>query len=143
MRPESLKLFAKLMENGYITREQSPAYYEYYNDPEIASELAIMEQELDFTLYKTNGRLYLLPDPNNELFSQDNNDFRRSVGNEKLEELYLLNYMAIFLLHELYGGKGNTLLRGCGSYGNPAKRGYGIPLRFGRNECSGCGISFL
>lgn len=55
MRPESLKLFAKLMENGYITREQSPAYYEYYNDPEIASELAIMEQELDFTLYKTNG----------------------------------------------------------------------------------------
>ncbi len=109
MRPESLKLFAKLMENGYITREQSPAYYEYYNDPEIASELAIMEQELDFTLYKTNGRLYLLPDPNNELFSQDNNDFRRSVGNEKLEELYLLNYMAIFLLHELYGGKGNTL----------------------------------
>lgn len=105
MRPESLKLFAKLMENGYITREQSPAYYEYYNDPEIASELAIMEQELDFTLYKTNGRLYLLPDPNNELFSQDNNDFRRSVGNEKLEELYLLNYMAIFLLHELYGGK--------------------------------------
>ena len=48
MRPESLKLFAKLMENGYITREQSPAYYEYYNDPEIASELAIMEQELDF-----------------------------------------------------------------------------------------------
>ena len=80
MRPESLKLFAKLMENGYITREQSPSYYEYYNDPEIASELAIMEQELDFTLYKTNGRLYLLPDPNNELFSQDNNDFRRSVG---------------------------------------------------------------
>ena len=38
MRPESLKLFAKLMENGYITREQSPSYYEYYNDPEIASE---------------------------------------------------------------------------------------------------------
>ena len=28
-------------------------------------------------------------------------------------------------------------------YGNPAKRGYGVPLRFGRNECSGCGISFL
>lgn len=52
MRPESLKLFAKLMENGYITREQSPSYYEYYNDPEIVSELAIMEQELDFTLYK-------------------------------------------------------------------------------------------
>ena len=109
MKPESLKLFAKLMEKGYITREQEPTYYEYYNDPEIASELAIMEQELDFKLYRTNGRLYLLPNPSNELFSQDNSDFRRSVGNEKLEELYLLNYMAIFLLHELYGGKGNTL----------------------------------
>ena len=47
MKPESLKLFAKLMEKGYITREQEPTYYEFYNDPEIASELAIMEQELD------------------------------------------------------------------------------------------------
>ena len=94
MKPESLKLFAKLMEKGYITREQEPAYYEYYNDPEIASELAIMEQELDFTLYRTNGRLYLLPNPSNELFSQDNKDFKRSVGQK---------------LNELYGGKGNTL----------------------------------
>ncbi len=109
MKPESLKLFAKLMEKGYITREQNPSYYEDYCDTEIASELAVMEQELDFTLYRTNGRLYLLPNPSNELFSQNNSDFRRSVGNEKLEELYLLNYMAIFLLHELYGGKGNTL----------------------------------
>ena len=109
MRPESLRLFAKLMEKGYITHEQEPIYYEYYNDPDIASELAVMEQELDFTLYRTNGRLYLLPDPSNELFSQDNSDFRRSVGSERLEELYLLNYMAVFLLHELYGGKGNTI----------------------------------
>lgn len=68
-----------------------------------------MEQELDFTLYRINGRLYLLPNPSSELFSQNNSDFRRSVGNEKLEELYLLNYMAVFLLHELYGGKGSTL----------------------------------
>ena len=109
MKPESLRLFAKLMEKGYITREQDSSFYEDYCDAEIASELAVMEQELDFTLYRTNGRLYLLPNPSNELFSQDNTDFRRSVGNEKLEELYLLNYMAIFLLHELYGGKGNTL----------------------------------
>lgn len=109
MKPESLKLFARLMEKGYITHEQDPSYYEDYCDAEIASELAVMEQELDFTLYRTNGRLYLLPNPSNELFSQNNSDFRRSVGNEKLEELYLLNYMAIFLLHELYGGKGNTL----------------------------------
>lgn len=109
MKPESLRLFAKLMEKGYITREQDSSFYEDYCDAEIASELAIMEQELDFTLYRTNGRLYLLPNSSNELFSQDNSDFRRSVGNEKLEELYLLNYMAIFLLHELYGGKGNTL----------------------------------
>ena len=109
MKPESLRLFAKLMEKGYITREQDPSYYEDYCDAEIASELAIMEQELDFTLYRTNGRLYLLPNPSNELFSQDNSDFRRSIGNEKLEELYLLNYMAIYLLHELYGGKGNPL----------------------------------
>lgn len=109
MKPESLRLFAKLMEKGYITREQDAAFYEDLCDGDIMSELAVMEQELDFTLFRTNGRLYLLPNPTNELFSQDNRDFRRSVGNEKLEELYLLNYMAMFLLHELYGGKGNTL----------------------------------
>lgn len=109
MKPESLRLFAKLMEKGYITREQDAAFYEDSCDGDIMSELAVMEQELDFTLYRTNGRLYLLPNTTNELFSQDNRDFRRSIGNEKLEELYLLNYMAMFLLHELYGGKGNTL----------------------------------
>lgn len=109
MRAESLRLFSKLMEKGYITREQEPVYYDYYNDPEVASELAVMEQELDFTLYRTNGRLYLIPNSTNELFSQNNSDFRRSVGNVNLEELYLLNYMAMFLLHELYGGKGKTL----------------------------------
>ena len=110
MRPESLRLFAKLMEKGYITREQDSAYYEDYCDAEIASELAIMAIELDFTLYRTNGRLYLLPDPGNELFSQTNRDFKRTVGqNENLEVLYLLNYMAVYMLHELYGGKGNTL----------------------------------
>ncbi len=32
-----------------------------------------------------------------------------ALAMKKLEELFLLNYMAIFLLHELYGGKGNTL----------------------------------
>lgn len=109
MRAESLRLFSKLMEKGYITREQEPVYYDYYNDPEVVSELAVMEQELDFTLYRTNGRLYLIPNSTNELFSQNNSDFRRSVGNVNLEELYLLNYMAMFLLHELYGGKGKTL----------------------------------
>ena len=30
MKPEVLKLFAKLMEKGYITREQEPTYYEFY-----------------------------------------------------------------------------------------------------------------
>lgn len=110
MKPETLRLFAKLMEKGYITREQEPVYYEESCSSEILAELAIMEQELDFTLYRINGKLYLLPNPTNELFSQDNKDFRRSVGNEKLEDLYLLNYMAMYMLHELYGGKGNTLI---------------------------------
>lgn len=109
MKQETLRLFAKLMEKGYIAREQEPAFYDDSCDDDISSELAVMEQELDFTLYRTNGRLYLLPNPTNELFAQDNKDFQRSVGNEKLEELYLLNYIAIFLLYELYGGKGNTM----------------------------------
>lgn len=110
MKQETLKLFAKLMEKGYITREQEPLFYEDSCDAEILAELDIMKQEWDFTLHRTNGRLYLLPNSTNELFAQDNRDFRRSVGNnERLEELYLLNYMAMFLLHELYGGKGSTL----------------------------------
>ncbi len=109
MKRETLRLFARLMEDGCITREHDPALYEDSCDAEISAELAVMEQELDFTLYRTNGRLYLLPNPTNELFSQDNSDFKRSVGYERLEELYLLNYMAMFLLYQLFGGKGNSL----------------------------------
>lgn len=109
MKRETLKIFTRLMNKGYITKEQDFVYYNHSFDPEISAELAIMEDELDFTLYRTNGRLYLIPNLTNELFSQDNRDFRLSVGNEKLETLYLLNYMAIFLLYELYGGKGKNL----------------------------------
>jgi len=109
MNRETLKLFSKLMDKGYITREQDEIYYEKFFDAEISAELAVMEEELDFTIYRTNGRLYLLPNPTNELFSQDNRDFRRSVGNESLETLYLLNYLAMFLLYQLYGGKGSRI----------------------------------
>ncbi|MCH5195634.1 MAG: hypothetical protein J1F28_02900 [Oscillospiraceae bacterium] len=109
MKSETIRLFAKLMEKGYITRAHEPVFYDDSCDAEISAELAVMEQELDFTIYRTNGRLYLLPNPTNELFSQNNKDFQRSVGNERLDELYLLNYMAMFLLYELFGGKGNSL----------------------------------
>lgn len=51
MKQETLRLFAKLMEKGYITREQEPTFYENSCDAEISAELAVMEQELDFTLY--------------------------------------------------------------------------------------------
>ena len=52
----------------------------------------------------------MIPDQSNELFLQNNSDYKRSVGSDaKLPDLYLYNYLAVFILHSMYGGKGNNL----------------------------------
>lgn len=110
MNVRTAKLFRALMNNGYIEKESDEELFSYYYDDEVSDDFAMLQQEFEFKLFKTPRRIYMIPDQSNELFLQNNADYKRSVGSDaKLLDLYLYNYLAVFILHSMYGGKGNNL----------------------------------
>ncbi|MGN0614476.1 MAG: DUF6063 family protein, partial [Porcipelethomonas sp.] len=91
-------------------KEDEPELFTAYYESDVADELGILQQEFDFTLYKTGGRIYLIPNQTNDLFAQNNADLKRSVGSDaKLDDIYMFNYLAVFILFSLYGGSGANL----------------------------------
>lgn len=110
MNIRTAKLFRALMNNGYIEKENDEELFSYYYDDEVSDDFAMLQQEFEFKLFKTPRRIYLIPDQSNELFLQNNADYKRSVGSDaKISDIYLYNYLAVFILHSMYGGKGNNL----------------------------------
>jgi hypothetical protein len=99
------------MAKGYISREDNELAYGYMNDTEVVSEMEMMGRELDFELYKANGRIYIIPNQTNELFLQGNNEFRRFTKQEaRLDDIYLFNYIGIYMLYIFYHSSGKSPL---------------------------------
>lgn len=111
MNVKTLKVFRELLKSGYIAKEDEPELFTSLYESDVSDELDLLQQEFDFTLYKTGGRIYLIPNQTNDLFAQNNADLKRSVGSDaKLDDIYMFNYFAIFILYSLYGGSGNNLV---------------------------------
>ena len=79
MNVRTAKLFRALMNNGYIEKESDEELFSYYYDDEVSDDLAMLQQEFEFKLFKTPRRIYMIPDQSNELFLQNNSDYKRSV----------------------------------------------------------------
>lgn len=110
MNVKTSKLFRVLMNCGYIEKDDDPELFLAYFDDEVADDFAVLQQDFEFKLLKTPRRIYLIPDQSNELFLQNNSDYKRLVGSDaKLSDIYMYNYLAVFILHSMYGGKGNNL----------------------------------
>lgn len=110
MNVKTSKLFRALMNCGYIEKDDDPELFSAYFDDEVADDFAVLQQDFEFKLLKTPRRIYLIPDQSNELFLQNNSDYKRLVGSDaKLSDIYMYNYLAVFILHSMYGGKGNNL----------------------------------
>ncbi len=111
MNVNTMLVFRQLMEKGYISREDNELAYACADDAEVRDELEVMERELDFKLYRTGGRIYLIPNQTNELFLQNNVDFRKKIKSEaRLDDIYLLYYIGIYLLYIFYHGSGKSPL---------------------------------
>ena len=112
MKQETASLFYSLMKKGGgIERAADPQAWEYWQDSEVQSELEILGNELGFEMYPAGGKVYLIPTQDNDLFLKNNVDYRRDISadNEvKLRHLYLLNYLAIYLLYLLFRGEGSN-----------------------------------
>ena len=112
MKQETAVLFYTLMKkNGWIDRSADPQAWEYWQDTEGQSELETLGNELGFEMYPAGRKVYLIPTLDNDLFLKNNVDYRADISadNEvKLRDLYLLNYLAIYLLFLLFRGEGSN-----------------------------------
>ncbi len=112
MKQETAFLFYTLMKkDGWIERSADPQAWENWQDSEVQAEMETLGQELGFEMYPAGGRVYLIPTQDNDLFLKNNQDYRKDISadNEvKLRDLYLLNYLAIYLLYLLFHGEGSN-----------------------------------
>jgi hypothetical protein len=108
MNEEALKLFHALMHKGYITREEDITLFSSLDEEEVSDALEKMGEELRFEIYRTRDRIYLVPKQDNDLFLKNNTDYRRDIqaGNDiHAADLYLMNYLAVFILNIFYHGE--------------------------------------
>lgn len=114
MRKETVELFHELMKKGWIDRTENTDFWNYVEDDEIQEELDCFKDVLGFDTYRINDRFYIIPTQDNDLFLKNNVDYRRDIkasSDFKLKDLYLLNYLAIYIIYLFYGGEGNEPLR--------------------------------
>ena len=111
MNQTTLTAFHQLMKRGLIDRRENIPAWEAWMDPEAQSELLDMGAELGFDLYRSGDRVYLIPTQGNDLFLQNNEDYRRDIGagnDVRVRDLYLLNYLAIYLVYLFFHGDGSN-----------------------------------
>lgn len=111
MNQTTLTAFHQLIKRGLIDRRENIPAWEAWMDPEAQSELLDMGAELGFDLYRSGDRVYLIPTQGNDLFLQNNVDYRRDIkagSDVRTGDLYLLNYLAIYLIYLFFHGDGSN-----------------------------------
>ena len=109
MNQTTLTAFHQLMKRGLIDRRENAPAWESWMDPDAQGELEKMGEELGFDLFRTGDRVYLVPTEHNDLFLKNNVDYRRDIkaGNDvRLGDLYLLNYLAVYMVYLFFHGEG-------------------------------------
>lgn len=109
MNRHALTAFHQLMKRGFIDRRENADAWEAERDTEAWNELEELGAELGFVLYRSGNRIYLIPTQENDLFLKNNADYRKDIKADKeirLRDLYLLNYLAIYLLFLFFKGEG-------------------------------------
>lgn len=109
MKKESAELFHALMRKGWIARDDDPAIWHAYDDTEVREDMETLGESLGFELVRSSDRLYLVPTLDNDLFIKTNKDYRDDISapNEvRLRDIYLLSYLAVYLIYTFYHGEG-------------------------------------
>ena len=113
MNITSLKLFHELMKKGWIDRNENALLWNDTGDAHAMDELVLMGQELGFEIVQAQDRIYMIPTQDNDLFLKNNMDYRSDIkasNDIRKRDLYLLNYLAIYILYLFFKGEGNSAL---------------------------------
>ncbi len=109
MNNSALKLFHELMKKGWIDRNDNSLIWNLVEDVEARDELDQMGSELGFEIIPAQDRIYMVPTQDNDLFLKNNVDYRADIKASKevrSRDLYLMNYLAIFILFIFFNGDG-------------------------------------
>lgn len=112
MNKNTLILFHELMKNGMVDRNENSLMWSRVEDPDARDELDQMGKELGFEILQAQDRIYMVPTQDNDLFLKNNVDYRADIkaGNDiRNRDLYLLNYLAIYILYLFFRGDGNDM----------------------------------
>ena len=101
MNNSALKLFHELMKKGWIDRNDNSLMWNLVEDNEARDELDQMGIELGFEIIQAQDRIYMVPTQDNDLFLKNNVDYRadiKATNEVRSRDLYLMNYLAIYIL---------------------------------------------
>lgn len=110
MNINTIKLFHELMKKGYLDRDDNNLIWSYVEDLEARDELDSMGKELGFEIIPAQNRIYMVPTQDNDIFLKNNIDYRADIkasSDVKLRDLYLLNYLSIFIIYTFFKGEGS------------------------------------
>jgi len=110
MNNNALKMYHELMKKGWIDRDDNSLIWNCVEDTEARDELDQMGHELGFEIIQAQNRIYMVPTQENDLFLKNNVDYRSDIkaqSDVRTRDLYLLNYLAIFILYIFFKGEGN------------------------------------
>ena len=109
MNKNTLRLFHELMKKGWIDRDDNAVLWSFVEDQEARDELEQIGTELGFDIVPAQNRIYMVPTQDNDLFLKNNVDFRSDIkasSDVRARDLYLLNYLAIYILYLFFKGEG-------------------------------------
>lgn len=113
MNRKTVEVFHSLMKNGWVDRREDHIIWSYFDDVEIQEELEEFKAVMGIDLFRAGDRLYMIPTQDNDLFLKNNVDYRRDIkadNSVRTRDLYLMNYLSIYLIYLFFNGEGNDPL---------------------------------
>lgn len=113
MNREALEVFHGLMKRGWIDRREDPQLWSYAQKADVQEDLEDIKAVMGVDLVRTIERLYLVPTQDNDLFLKNNQDYRRDIradNSVRNRDLYLMNYLAIYLIYVFFNVESSNQL---------------------------------
>lgn len=110
---KAMEVFCVLMVKGWIERRENLEAWQNAADSEVLSCLESMGDVFRFDIFPVRDRIYMIPKQDNTLFLKNNIDYRRDIradSSVRKRDLYLMNYLSIYLIYTFFGGEGKDPL---------------------------------
>lgn len=110
MNRQTIEVFHGLMKKGWIDRREDAVLWAGAQETEVWEELEDFKAVMGIDLVRAGDRIYLIPTQENDLFLKNNQDYKRDIRTDnsiRKRDLYLMNYLSIYLIYLFFGGEGS------------------------------------